>query len=129
MIALDTNVIIRFLVNDDTAQFRRARALIARGDVFIASTVLLEAEWVLRSGYGYGPKDILRFFRALLGLPGIMTGDPSRVARALDAYEAGLDLADALHLALSDEAESFATFDLRLMRRARGRPGPKVIAP
>ncbi|MBI3706689.1 MAG: type II toxin-antitoxin system VapC family toxin, partial [Proteobacteria bacterium] len=49
MIALDTDVVVRFLVDDDHAQGRRARDLIARGGVVVGPTVLLEAEWVLRS--------------------------------------------------------------------------------
>lgn len=129
MIALDTNVVVRFLVNDDPTQFQRARALIARGDIFIAPTVLLETEWVLRAGYRFRPHDIRRFLRALLGLPGVTIDDPIRVARALDAYDAGFDFADALHLAFSDRAETFATFDTQLVRRGRRSPGPKPVAP
>jgi len=129
VIALDTNVIVRFLVNDDRAQASRARNLIARGDVFVGPTVLLEAEWVLRSAYGFSPADIQRFFRALLGLPGLTTDEPARVARALDAYEAGFDFADALHLAFAGSADSFATFDVGLARRSRRHGGMNVVAP
>lgn len=129
MIALDTNVVVRFLVNDDRAQGRRARDLIARGDVFVGTTVLLETEWVLRAAYGFSAGEISRFFRALLGLPGLMTESPERVSRALEGYDAGLDFADALHLAFASEAESFATFDRRLARRARGIASAKIIAP
>ncbi|MSP48589.1 MAG: type II toxin-antitoxin system VapC family toxin [Alphaproteobacteria bacterium] len=119
MIALDTNVVIRFLVNDDKAQGRRARDLIAHGGTFVGPTVLLEAEWVLRSAYGFPPAEIRRFFRAFLGLPGMSTEEPGRIARALDAYAAGLDFADALHLSFAGAADSFASFDARLARRAR----------
>jgi predicted nucleic-acid-binding protein len=129
VIALDTNVIVRFLVNDDRAQAGRARALIARGGVLVGTTVLLEAEWVLRSAYGFPPADIQRFFRALLGLPGLATDDPNRMAQALDAYEAGFDFADALHLAFAGAVVSFATLDIRLARRARRHGGMKVIVP
>jgi predicted nucleic-acid-binding protein len=129
VIALDTNVIVRFLVNDDRAQGRRARDLIERGDVIVGTTVLLEAEWVLRSAYGFAPADIQRFFRALLGLPGLTTDDPMRMARALDAYEAGFDFVDALHLTFAGNVDSFATFDIRLARRARRHGGMNVIIP
>lgn len=129
MIALDTNVVIRFLVNDDPAQGRRARDLIARGEVFVGSTVLLEAEWVLRAAYGFRPAEIQRLFRGLLGLPGLETDEPERVARALDGYAAGLDFADALHLSFCGGADTFATFDAKLVRRARRLVEAKVIAP
>jgi predicted nucleic-acid-binding protein len=129
VIALDTNVVVRFLVDDDKAQARRARALIARGDIFVGSTVLLESEWVLRAAYGFSPPDILRFFRALLGLPGLATDEPMRVARALDSYATGFDFADALHLAFAGAADSFASFDVRLSRRAGRQGGMKIVAP
>ena len=129
MIALDTNVVVRFLVNDDRAQGRRARDLIARGSVFVGATVLLETEWVLRSAYGFPTTEIGRFFRALLGLPAIATDDPERIARALDGYDAGLDFADALHLAFAGSAGSFATFDRRLARRAARLTGLRIVAP
>ncbi len=49
MIALDSNVIIRLLVADDAVQGERARKLISENEVLIATTVLLECEWVLRT--------------------------------------------------------------------------------
>lgn len=129
MIALDTNVVVRFLVNDDKTQGPRARALIARGDTFVGVTVLLETEWVLRSAYGFPAAEIARFFRALLGLPGMRTDDPERISRALGGYEAGLDFADALHMAFADGAEAFATFDRRLARRAKRFGGMRMVVP
>lgn len=131
MIALDTNVVVRLLVNDDAAQARRARALVAAGaEVFVAPTVLMECEWVLRSAYGFAPAQIVTFLRALLGLPGMFTDKPDRVAEALAGYEQGMDFADALHLALSQPAERFYTFDTGFRNRAaRVKGGVVVSAP
>lgn len=129
MIALDTNVVVRFLVNDDRHQGQRARDLLARGGVFVGATVLLETEWVLRAAYRFTPTQIQRFFRGLLGLPGLHTEEPARVLQALQDYEAGFDFADALHLSFAGAADSFATFDSRLSRRARRRGGITVAAP
>lgn len=42
--AIDTNVLIRFLTKDDPEQYAKARALIEGGDIFVATTVLLEVE-------------------------------------------------------------------------------------
>lgn len=70
MIGLDTNVLVRFLVQDDQLQFERARRLIkreaGRGDsVFISLLVLLETERVLRSRYEFSKSEIIdTFFRA-----------------------------------------------------------------
>lgn len=131
MIALDTNVVVRLLVNDDVAQARRARALVASGEeIFVAPTVLLECEWVLRSAYGFAPTQIAGFLRGLLGLPGLHTDQPQAVAQALHGYGRGMDFADALHLALSHAAETFYTFDAAFRRSAtRAMPAPAVKAP
>ena len=130
-IALDTNVVVRLLVNDDAAQARRARALLATGDeVGVPVTVLLEAEWVLRSAYGFPSPQVMTFLRALLGLPGVSTDNAHEVAAAITACEQGLDFADALHLALSGPAERFYSFDANLRRcAARAMPGAQVCAP
>lgn len=119
MIALDTNVVVRLLVDDDPGQTRRARTLLERRTGLVTPTVLLETEWVLRGAYGIGRPAIIRALRGMLGLPAVVLGNADAIARALQWFEAGLDFADALHLALSDEAEGFATFDVRLARRAR----------
>ena len=127
MIALDTNILVRFLVNDDASQARRARALIQRNGVFVPVTVLLETEWVLRGGYGLPRAEVVRLLRALLGLPDLATEDPQRIARALEWHEGGIDFADALHLAGSTSAERFATFDEKLVKAARKLDAAKVV--
>jgi len=53
MLAIDTNIIIRYLTRDDPKQAAQARALIDREDVFVCMTVLLEAAWVLQATYEY----------------------------------------------------------------------------
>lgn len=120
MIALDTNVVVRFLVNDDAAQARRARALVEDNPVFVPLTVLLETEWVLRGGYGIERAQVVRLLRGLLGLPDLSSEDPQRAALALEWHERGIDFADALHLAGSTAAERFATFDEKLVKLAKG---------
>lgn len=118
MIAIDTNVLVRLLVADDPAQARRARKLIERNDVVVSATVLLEAEWVLRSAYRIDRAQIEAAFRRFLGLPRVSPDSPAAVALALDSYRAGLDFADALHLASTPDADAFFTFDRRLARAA-----------
>lgn len=127
MIALDTNVVVRFLVNDEASQARRARALIKANAVFVPMTALLETEWVLRGGYGLPRAEVVRLLRALLGLPDLATEDPQRIARALDWHEGGIDFADALHLAGSSGAERFATFDEKFVKAAKKLDATKVI--
>lgn len=119
MIALDTNVVVRLLVDDEPEQTRRARKLLEKGPTLVVPTVLLETEWVLRGAYNLGQESVARALRNLLGLPQLSVGSADAVAQALEWFERGLNFADALHLALAGDAEEFATFDARLARRAR----------
>lgn len=118
MIAVDTNVIVRLLVADDSAQSSKARALFEREDIWIGTTVLLETAWVLEAVYELPIERVIKGLRAVLGLPNVSTENPAALALALDAAATGLDLADALHLCFAPAAaESFVTFDRRLQRR------------
>ena len=129
MIAIDTNVLVRLLVRDDPAQGRRARRLVESADVLACTSVLLEAEWVLRSAYGFEAAAISLAFRRFLGLPNITPDSPANLAQALDLYDAGLDFADALHLASAQKAAPFYTFDRRLAKAAKRRKLPVEMVP
>jgi len=119
VIAVDTNILVRYLVEDDIAQTDRAEAALRSGAVLLLKTVVLETEWVLRSSYRFDRGAIKDGLIQLLGLPGLEIEDRPAIARALDWYGQGLDFADALHLASSSRAERFVTFDRALQRRAR----------
>lgn len=123
MRALDTNVLARFFIDDaDDAQATKQRpsAVAALSErAFVAVTVLLELEWVMRGFYGLPPTDISRVLRVLSSIEHITLEDRSAVLMALDAFDQGLDFADALHMARSSRASGFATFDQRLAKRAK----------
>ena len=119
MVAVDTNVVVRFLTADSPAEYRRARALFSRADVFIPDTVVLETEWVLRAAYGLPAASVCEAFRSLFGLPNVAVEDARRLADTIDWHEAGLDFADAFHLARCDGAQALKTFDREFVRRAR----------
>lgn len=118
MLAIDTNVVVRLLTADEPDQTAAARALLAENTVFASTTVILEAEWVLRSAYRLSAGEALQGLGAFLGLPSVTVQEPERVARALDWAGRGMDFADALHLAGAAACEAFATFDRRLARAA-----------
>jgi len=118
MIAIDTNVLVHLLTGDDAAQTRRAAALFEQGNIYIGKTVLLETEWVLRFSYGLGSPAIITALKNVLGLPQVTAEDNLAIADALTLFEGGMDFGDALHLASSKEATQFATFDVRLKKRA-----------
>jgi predicted nucleic-acid-binding protein len=118
MIAVDTNVLVRLLTKDDPGQAKRAAKLFSETEIFIAKTVLLETEWVLRHAYGIDKNGILSAFQKLIGLFNVKVEDPQAVSVAVSWYNGGFDFADALHLASSKDAEEFATFDQSLLRKA-----------
>lgn len=118
MTSLDTNVVVRLIVGDDLPQVRVAERLVASRACHVATSVLMESEWVLRASYGLDARTIAASFRDLLDLENIEAAEPSLAARILTAYEAGVDFADALHAAQCREGEEFATFDKTLARRA-----------
>ena len=131
MRALDTNVLARFFIDDaDDPQSIRQRpaAMAALSErSFVSVTVLLELEWVMRGFYELPAREISRVLRALSSIEHVTVEDRDRVLAALDAFDAGLDFADALHIARSSRASGFATFDRRLSKRTKGLAfGPPV---
>lgn len=119
MIAVDTNLLVRILTNDDPNQARRAVKILESDDIFIPKTVLLETEWVLRHAYEIKRSKIIIGFQKLIGLPNVRVEDPDSIYQAISWYENKLDFADALHLASSGRCASFATFDSALIKKAQ----------
>jgi predicted nucleic-acid-binding protein len=127
--AIDTNVIVRFLTGDDPGQTARARKLVEGGGIFVPTSVLLETEWVLRSGYGFATGPLVRALRDFAGLPGVTLEDPRLAARALDWAEQGLDFADALHLGATQGCTAFMSFDRKLAKAAARVVDIRIAAP
>lgn len=126
MLAIDTNLIVRYLTGDHPEQSVAARALIDQKPVFVATTVLLETEWVLRSVYGFSNEACAQALTGFAGLANVTLEDPSRAAKALAWTSAGLDFADALHLSAAAHCEAFVTFDQRLIKAAATTDAPAV---
>src|SRR5271166_1238412 len=119
MIAVDTNVLVRVITNDDSDQAPLAARLLNRHDkVFISKTVLLELEWVLRSAYKIGAAHILNVLMQFRDRPNVEIEDEAAVGNALDWFEQGMDFADALHLASTGRECPLATFGAALVRKA-----------
>jgi len=119
MIAIDTNLIVRYLTGDHPEQSSRAREIIDGQAVFVAVTIMLEVEWVLRSTYGYARTDVVRALRAFGGLPTVKIEDAAVVAAAFDLTEQGMDFADTLHLVKSAHCEGFVTFNRKFIKAAQ----------
>jgi len=63
MIAVDTNLLVRLLTNDDPVEAKRALRVMESDDILIPKTVLLETEWVLRHGYVLAREIIAQSFQ------------------------------------------------------------------
>ena len=118
MRAADTNILVRFLARDDEEQAGIADEIVAAGDLLVIPSVLLEAEWVLRSRYGLPRNEIATRLSAVCGQSGVTVASESAVLGALTAYATAGDFADLLHFALASElgATVFLTFDREFSR-------------
>jgi predicted nucleic-acid-binding protein len=115
---VDTNLVVRLLVDDDRSQADRAQEIIETGDILLLNSVILETAWVLRSLYRLPPARIASILRGLTGLPSVALESAQTIAKALDWFEAGLDFGDAMHLAATPADAEFVTFDRALVRDA-----------
>ncbi len=125
MIALDTNILARFYIEDEAdPESKRQRAL-ARSVLgsdrrfFVPLSVIQELEWVMRGAYGFGREEAAGAFEHLLGLPNVDVDAAAAVRSATAWHRRGMDFSDALHLALSAACSELATFDRNLTKRAR----------
>jgi predicted nucleic-acid-binding protein len=129
VIAIDTNVLVRLLTHDNEAQYKASHKLFASEDIFIADTVILETEWVLRYAYELPAEEICKAFRMVFGLKNVRLNNEHLVAQVIAWHESGLDFADAFHLALSQNQECLKTFDDQFIKRSRKLGDFKVEKP
>ena len=129
MDAVDTNIVVRLLTQDDELQYQKSLGIFQQKDVFIPDTVILEIEWVLRFAYKFKPTEISSALRKLFGLPNVYLVNTNLVERVLQWYENGLDFADAFHLAQSQHHAHFYTFDEKFIKKANGLTSCEVEKP
>ena len=118
MIGLDTNVLVRYIMQDDPKQSPKATRLIESLDSespgFITVVSVVELYWVLTSCYGLGGDDVKQAFEALLRAKQIVVDRADQVLRALRVFDNGkADFADCLieRIASSAGCDETLTFD------------------
>lgn len=119
MPALDTNVLVRYIVQDDAAQLAAAKRLISRcvGEglaLFVPVTVALELEWVLRSKFAFPKDDVLLTLSSLFSAAELSFESERALEVALQLFRKGsADFADCLQIALVTQAgeQPLWTFD------------------
>ncbi len=120
-LGVDTNVLVRFLVRDDEAQFERARKLIKREvgagrGIFVSQLVLLETEWVLRSRYSLSKNQIVAAISGLLDAADVQFEDEPTIEESLFNWkDTTADFADCLIGARNRRlgCRATATFDTK----------------
>jgi len=121
MLGIDTNILVRFLVRDDEAQFEKARKLIRREiaagrRVFVNQLVLMETEWVLRSRYAVPKNQIIEAISGLLNATDVQFEDEPAIEEALFIWKDSIaDFADCLIGAKNRRlgCRATATFDAK----------------
>ena len=130
MIALDTNVLVRFLVQDDPEQARMAGEMIERltgtDPGFVGREVLVELVWVLERAYGYSRSEIAGALDGLLSATELVIEAADDVGPALELYRNdGYGFADLMIAAAARRvgAAELVTFD----RKAARLPGVRLL--
>lgn len=123
MIAFDTNVLLRVLVDDDPLQAARAQALVEQcllddEACFVSDVVLAETVWVLEEVYGFERREVSTTLRQAAAARPFVFESRGRVLDALDRFDAGkADFSDYLVLRRGAEegATSLYSFDRKLL--------------
>ncbi len=126
MIGLDTNILLRFIVQDDAVQYKLVSDFICKlrddGEImFITDVVLSEFIWTIRTGYKYRKPDILRVLMSLLDATDFLFESEDEIEPVIHAYRIGRgDFADYLIEAKCKIAgcKALATLDKALLREA-----------
>lgn len=110
MPALDTNVLVRYIVRDDAAQLAAAKRLITRcvaegATLFVPVTVVLELEWVLRASFEFDKDEVLMTLSSLFSAAELTFESERSLEVALQLFREGsADFANCLHVALATQA-------------------------
>ncbi|TDD65704.1 PIN domain-containing protein [Jiangella aurantiaca] len=124
MIGLDTNVLVRYLTQDDDAQAEIANRTIDQLTVeepgYLGVVTLVETFWVLRRTYGFDGNEVTRVLSDVVTADEFIVENPAVVQRALEAATAGAEFADAVIAETARQAgcEQTVTFDRRAAKVA-----------
>ena len=132
MPGLDTNILVRYIVQDDSAQLAAAQRLIRKCvseqlTLFVPVTVTLELEWVLRSSFEFSKEETIGALSDLFSAAELSFESERALEVALDLYRSKTaDFADCVHIALAAQAgeQPLWTFD----KGASKVPGAQLLA-
>ena len=123
MIALDTNALIRMLIEDDKNQAESVQGVVGFAEknsvqIIILSEVLIETVWVLESVYQCTRDEVIQFLETLISISTFTFPDSSIIRKAIHRYKKGGDFADLLIVgqAKKQGAKKFFSFDKKLQK-------------
>ena len=123
MTAVDTNVIVRYLVADDPGQSEAARSLLEQltpdTPGFICREIVIEAAWVLERSYRFPRTRIAEVLMGLTASDSLVVENADDVVAAAHRYrQGGVGFSDLMILAAAERvgAAPLYTFDRRLAR-------------
>jgi predicted nucleic-acid-binding protein len=117
-IAVDTNVLVRYLTWDDAAQAAAAADAIEGADSIVVPTIVLcELVWVLKRAYRYAGREIVGILRRLVAIRGVEIDRPAAEA-GIAMLASGADFADGVVRCEADRAkcDRLVTFDQNFAR-------------
>ena len=118
MKAVDTNILLRWITQDDPNQSPIADRVMAE-PVYISLTVLQEVAWSLGgSHYRLGRSAVARTLRLVAETSTITVQGGDGVLWAIDRFSAGADIADMIHLVATRGSDAFVSFEKKLSLRA-----------
>lgn len=124
MTGLDTNVLVRYLAQDDEEQLRAVLAMLLKKNAtfFVPDLVLVEVDWVLTSLYDWTADEVAEALGRLLTVHNLIFEDEGRIRGALRALRQGADLSDELIVDRCRDVgcKTLATFDKGIVKRHRG---------
>jgi predicted nucleic-acid-binding protein len=127
MNSVDSNIVLRFLLNDIPSQTAKAKQVLSNPPVYVSDVVVTETVYVLEKSLGYGRKHVASLIRVLLSVPGLVYSD-HLLPNVIKMYESkrSLSFVDCF---LATEAAAFGsklyTFDKKLVSQG----GAHVLLP
>ena len=123
MNALDTNILVRYFVEDlsdsEAIKQRTIAKEIMRHKSYVPLTVILEMVWVLFSHYQLPKQTIVKILQFLLEMTNIEVENATDVKKTSELFLQGMDFADALHLLQVKSCEQMYTFDKKFVKKSR----------
>jgi predicted nucleic-acid-binding protein len=118
VITVDTNILLRYALNDNPKLSAKAREIIEGNSCYVPLLALTELGFVLGSVYEASPDDTVSYAKTLMQQKNLRFEHESQVIQAIAGVSAGIDWFDAMLWAASPKQNDFITFDKKFANKA-----------